>query len=90
MADVKRDNDEQDEFEAVCHELGLEVWNETYPIIERIEADYPDHSAWFMNHQNSMYVLFHQGWTGEELCEVITQHYNSFLADATETAATAH
>lgn len=73
MTDAEFDND----MEAI-DEI---VFEKVVPILEQIEADYPEHSAYYNVFINAMHVVFEQGWTKEELLADVEEHYEVFLRD---------
>lgn len=57
------------------------IFEEVFPILNDLDEAYPDHSAFFSVFINSMYVLFYQGWTRDELIKEVISHYLLYLQD---------
>lgn len=62
-------------------ELNDRLLDEVYPILNELEQDYPEHSAYFSMFINLMYNLFYQGWTTKELIEEVEEHYLLFVQE---------
>ena len=72
----------EDEFDRDMDAISDIVYEQVVPILDKIEEEYPDHSAYFNVFINSMHVVFEQGWTKEELLQEVEDHYDLFVKNA--------
>lgn len=64
------------------------VFEEVFPILVNIDESYPEQSAFFTMFISSLYVLFNEGWTKEDLLREIEDHHTIHLN--TENPANLH
>lgn len=67
---------EFEEDEGIIQDL---VFDKIFPILQSIDEDYPDHSAFFTMFISAMHVVFSEGWTKEALLRAVEDHHTIFL-----------
>lgn len=83
-------SEHDDDFELSAEDLqelddiDATLIEEVFPIIEGLDDQHPEHSAWFAMFVNTLHALFYQGWTKEELLEEIELHHEVFLREEAE------
>lgn len=74
--------DDNTEFQNELEEVDDIIYEEVFPILERIEEEYPEQSAFFNVFINSMHVVFMQGWSKADVLQEVEDHYEIYLENA--------
>lgn len=80
------DMDMDSDFAEDTMKVSNRIDEEVLPVLDRIEDDYPDHSAYFAVFINAIHMLFYQGWTKEDLLNEIEEHHVIHLQDEFESS----
>lgn len=91
--DDDMDNDLDMEFDEdfinEMAEIDERLMKQVIPIVDEIEEEHTEHSAWFILFVNTLHELFAQGWTKEELLVEIEDNHRVFV-EQSETVPEGH
>lgn len=76
------EDEEFKEFQDDVEAIDEIIYEEVFPILERIEEEFPEQSAFYNIFVNSMHVVFMQGWSKADLLQEVEDHYEIFLDNA--------
>lgn len=68
-------------FEEESNAVNDRVWGEVHPILQEIEDEYPEQSAYYAIFVDAIHALLYQGWTKEELLKDVEDHFELFSSD---------
>lgn len=75
-------DEDEEQFQADMAKVDEIIWEEVFPVLDRIEDDFPDQSAFFNMFVSAMHVVFAQGWTKAELLQEVENHHQIFVENA--------
>lgn len=81
--------DFDEDFINEMSQMDDELMEQIYPIVDAIEEEHEDISAWFILFVNTLHELFAQGWTKEELMKEIEDNHQVFV-EQSETVPDGH
>lgn len=58
------------------------IWEEVFPILDRIDSDFPEQSAFYNVFVNALHMMFAQGWDKADILEEVEEHHALFLENA--------
>jgi len=74
--------EDNEEFQNDIETVDEIIYENVFPILDKIEEDFPEQSAYYNIFINSMHVVFMQGWTKADLLQEVEDHYDIFLDNA--------
>jgi hypothetical protein len=67
--------DDKEQFQQETNEICELICSEVWPILEQIDEDYPNQSAFFSMFIDTIHILLYQGWTLPELIQEVLDHH---------------
>ena len=78
------DEIDNDEFMEELDEIDQELNDNVYPLIDAIEEEHHNHSAWFAVLITALHEMFACGWTPDELVEEVREHHVLFMEETVD------